>query len=80
MPSPAFSTGKPVCRASSHGAPEALCRRMMASAPSARRVRPVSLSDSPFSMLDDSELTSVVSAPRALAASSNEVRVRVLDS
>jgi hypothetical protein len=53
---------------------------MIASAPSARSVRPVSLSDSPFSMLDDFELTSVVSTPSALAASSNEVRVRVLDS
>ena len=34
------------------GAPEELWRRMMASAPRARRVSPVSLSDSPFSMLE----------------------------
>ena len=44
------------------------------------RVMPVSLRDSPFSMLEEWALTSVVSAPRAFAASSNEVRVRVLDS
>jgi len=53
---------------------------MMHSAPSALSVIPVSFSDSPFSMLDERELTSVVSAPSAFAASSNEVRVRVLDS
>ncbi len=53
---------------------------MMHSAPSARRVMPVSLSDSPFSMEEDWELIRAVSAPKPLAASSNEVRVRVLDS
>ena len=53
---------------------------MMHSAPNARRVMPVSLSDSPFSMEEDWELISAVSAPRPLAASSKEVRVRVLDS
>ena len=52
MPSPAFSTGKPVTFSSSHGDPDAAWRRMIASAPSARSVSPVSLSDSPFSMLD----------------------------
>jgi hypothetical protein len=31
-------------------------------------------------MLDESELMSAVSAPRLFAASSKEVRVRVLDS
>ncbi len=80
MPSPAFSTGSPVEASSSHGAPENAWRRMIASTPIARSVSPVSLSDSPISMLEDFELTSVVSAPSALAASSNEVRVRVLDS
>ena len=62
------------------GAPDELWRRMMASAPSARRVRPVSLSDSPFSMLEERLETSVVSAPSPLAASSKLVRVRVEDS
>ncbi len=40
-------------------------------------VQPVSISDSPFSMLDEVAVTSVVTAPSALAANSNEVRVRV---
>ena len=53
---------------------------MMASAPSARSVRPVSFSDSPFSMLELRFETSVVSAPSALAASSKLVLVRVDDS
>ena len=53
---------------------------MMHSAPRAFSVMPVSFSDSPFSMLEDCELISAVSAPSAFAASSNEVRVRVLDS
>ena len=48
MPSPAFTTGRRVDSSSSHAAPDELWRRMMASAPSARKVRPVSLSDSPF--------------------------------
>ncbi len=80
MPSPPLRTGRPVLRASRYGAPEDRCRRMMHSAPSARSVMPVSFSDSPFSMLEDWELISAVSAPRLFAASSNEVRVRVLDS
>ena len=49
----------------------------MASAPVARRVRPVSTSDSPFSMLEAAPCTSVVMAPSALAANSKETRVRV---
>ena len=49
----------------------------MQSAPTARRVLPVSISDSPFSMLDPDERTSVVVAPKAFAANSKEVRVRV---
>jgi len=53
---------------------------MIASAPKARSVRPVSLSVSPFSMLEDLSETSVVSAPSAFAASSKLVRVRVEDS
>jgi hypothetical protein len=47
------------------------------SAPSEVTVQPVSMSDSPFSMLEDVAVMSVVVAPRALAANSNEVRVRV---
>ena len=80
MPSPALSTGRRVASSSSHGAPEELWRRMMASAPSARSVSPVSFSDSPFSMLDERLEMSAVSAPRLLAASSKLVRVRVEDS
>ena len=53
---------------------------MMHSAPSARSVSPVSFRLSPFSIDEDLSLTSVVVAPSDLAASSNEVRVRVLDS
>ena len=80
MPSPAFTTGRRVDSSSSHAAPDELWRRMMASAPSARSVRPVSFSDSPFSMLELRLETSVVSAPRAFEASSKLVRVRVDDS
>ena len=49
----------------------------MTSAPTARRVYPVSSRDSPFSMLDPLESTSVVIAPIDLAAISKELRVRV---
>ena len=80
MPSPAFSTGSPVDRASSSGAPELLERRMMHSAPSARNVTPVSCRLSPFSMEELLSETKVVVAPSDLAASSKLVRVRVLDS
>jgi len=80
MPSPAFSTGRRVSDSSSQAAPEELWRRIIASAPSARKVRPVSFSDSPFSMLEERLETSVVSAPNDLAASSKLVRVRVDDS
>jgi hypothetical protein len=52
----------------------------MDSAPKARKVRPVSLRLSPFSIDEDLSLTRVVVAPRDFAASSNEVRVLVLDS
>ena len=37
----------------------------------------MSISDSPFSMLEEVAVMSVVVAPSALAANSNEVRVRV---
>ena len=47
---------------------------MMHSAPNARKVMPVSFSDSPFSMEEDWELISAVSAPSPFAASSKEVR------
>jgi len=77
MPSPALSTGRPVSFSSSQGAPFALWRRMMVSAPSARSVRPVSFSDSPFSIEELRLEINVVSAPSALAASSKLVRVRV---
>ena len=80
MPSPALITGRRVDSSSSHAAPDELWRRMMASAPSARSVNPVSFSDSPFSMLELRLDTSVVSAPSALQASSKLVLVRVDDS
>ena len=40
MPSPALTTGRRVDSSSSHAAPEKLWRRMIASAPSARSVKP----------------------------------------
>ena len=80
IPSPAFSTGRPDVRASRNGEPDAAWRRMMHSAPRARSVRPVSFRLSPFSIEEDLSLTSVVVAPSDFAASSNEVRVLVLDS
>jgi hypothetical protein len=52
----------------------------MASAPSARSVRPVSFRLSPFSMLELRLETRVVSAPSAFEANSKLVRVRVDDS
>ena len=50
---------------------------MMTCAPSAQIVRPVSISDSPFSTLEAVAETSVVVAPSTLAANSKETRVRV---
>ena len=50
---------------------------MMTSAPRARMVIPVSISDSPFSTLEAVAETSVVVAPSTLAANSKEMRVRV---
>jgi hypothetical protein len=80
MPSPALTTGRRVVSSSSHAAPDELWRRMIASAPKAPSVRPVSFRDSPFSMLELRFETSVVSAPSAFDASSKLVRVRVDDS
>ena len=80
MPSPALITGTGTCRANNSGAPDDGCRITIASAPSEVTVYPVSISDSPFSMLDaDAEISAVV-APRDFAANSNETRVRVDDS
>src|SRR5439155_535627 len=68
MPSPALRTGRRLVRARRFGAPLALWRRMMHSAPRARRVRPVSLRVSPFSIDELLSETSVVVAPSDLAA------------
>ena len=46
----------------------AACRTPMTSAPRLATVQPVSISDSPFSMLEETGVTSVVVAPRVLAA------------
>ena len=62
------------------GAPEAECRITMASGRIAARVFSVSSNDSPLSALDPWALMLIVSAPKRLAAISNEVRVRVEDS
>jgi hypothetical protein len=59
------------------GAPAEGWRITMQSAPTARKVYPVSMTDSPFSMLEPDDCTSVVIAPRDLAANSNDERVRV---
>ena len=64
-------------RDSKYGAPLLGWRMTMASAPSEVTVHPVSMSDSPFSILEDVAVMSVVVAPSAFAANSNDVRVRV---
>ncbi len=62
------------------GAPAELCRRTMMSAWFASRTRAVSLSVSPFVRLEAAAEMLMMSALRRLAASSKEVRVRVLGS
>ena len=66
--------------ASRCGAPEAGCRITTASAPIACRVSAVSLSDSPLDTLDPLAEKLITSADSRLAASSNEIRVRVESS
>ena len=77
MPSPALMTGMSRCCAIRCGAPADGWRMTMQSAPTARSVYPVSSRDSPFSMLEPEDCTSVVIAPSDFAANSKEERVRV---
>src|SRR3954469_17768697 len=79
-PSPAWITLALTARATSRGAPAAGCLRTSASAPMASRLRTVSSSDSPLATLEASFWKLSTSAPSALAATSNELRVRVLFS
>ena len=80
MPSPALITLARTFFASRCGAPPMGWRITMTSFFIASSVLPVSMSVSPFcTELDDAE-TFTVPAPRYLAASSKETRVRVLFS
>ena len=76
MPSPALMMGISISRESSTGAPELGWRITMASTMDCS-VRPVSFSDSPFSMLAVVAWMTTVEAPKLLAAISKLVRVRV---
>src|SRR6267378_141234 len=77
-PSPALITLARTARATSRGAPAAGWRTTSASAPMASRLRTVSSSDSPLETLEASFWKLSTSAPSAFAATSNELRVRVL--
>src|SRR3989440_3219102 len=77
-PSPALITLARTARATSRGAPAAGWRTISASAPMASRLRTVSSSDSPLETLEASFWKLSTSAPSAFAATSNELRVRVL--
>src|SRR5438132_6869869 len=79
-PSPALITLARTARATSLGAPAAGWRTTSASAPMASRLRTVSSSDSPLATLEASFWKARTSAPRAFAATSKELRVRVLVS
>src|SRR4051812_43115879 len=79
-PSPALITLARTERATRRGAPAAGWRTTSASAPMASRLRTVSSSDSPLATLEASFWKLSTSAPSALAATSNELRVLVLFS
>src|SRR5437868_4886165 len=79
-PSPALITLARTARATSLGAPAAGWRTTSASAPMASRLRTVSSSDSPLATLEASFWKMRTSAPSAFAATSKELRVRVLVS
>src|SRR6266478_2424090 len=79
-PSPALITLARTARATSRGAPAAGWRTTRASAPMASRLRTVSSSDSPLATLEASFWKVRTSAPSAFAATSKELRVRVLVS
>ncbi len=76
IPSPALMIGISISRDSNTGAPELGCRITIASTIDCS-VRPVSFSDSPFSMLAVVAWMTTVDAPSDLAAISKLVRVRV---
>ncbi len=80
MPSPALMTDSGIRLAAKAGAPDAPCRMTKTSGFMARKVRIVSLNDSPFATLLEATAMLDVSALRILAAISNEVLVRVLAS
>ena len=77
-PSPALITLARTQRDNCSGAPEDQWRTTIASTPIASRVQAVSLSDSPFVTEERASAEKLMtSAERRLAASSNEIRVRV---
>ena len=80
VPSPAFTTLPRIQCDSRCGAPLAQCRHTTASLPIASRVSAVSLSDSPLLTLEPLAEKLMTSADSRLAATSNEVRVRVESS
>ena len=80
VPSPALTTLPRSQPASRCGAPDSECRTTTASAPIASRVSAVSLSDSPLDTLEPFAEKVTTSADSRLAASSNEIRVRVESS
>jgi hypothetical protein len=70
-------TFPPNVSAARYGAPLVACRITSMCAPSASTVRTVSTSDSPLVTDDVDAAMFVTSAPRFLAAVSNDTRVRV---
>ena len=80
MPSPALITLPSTQAESRCGAPEEPCRQTTASAPIACRVQAVSLSDSPLETDDPLAEKLITSAESRLAATSNEILVRVESS
>ena len=80
QPSPALITLAETSLATTYGAPAWWWRITTQSAPSACRVRMVSINDSPLVTEEVLAATLTVSAPSALAATSNPTRVRVLAS
>ena len=77
VPSPAFRTDAVTNLDRVWAAPEDECRMTIASAPMACSVSAVSFRDSPLLTLDPPVEKLMTSADSRLAASSNEIRVRV---
>ena len=80
LPSPALTIAAAHQLDTSAAAPAQGVRMTIASGLCALSVSTVSFSDSPFSTLDPLAAKFTTSADRRLAASSNELRVRVDDS